>query len=399
MVNFFRNTRLLASCILLSILAHLLFAHGLRLFGTYEFGAAVNQPQGIEVDLAYPGATDSAAQASERPADSVAEKSPAATTVLPAEGAAARSLPASPEQLPSEEEPEELPAAKIVTPATRRIDPVPAAAAGVAPQPASGTQTLPPLRAGGPFLAAKYEKLTFQIMMFEIPVGTAELESKYENGETSITLRVRSNAAISGIYPVDDFVETRHVGSFIMAKIRQQEGSFRSDELFTINPGKMRVTWFDNINGRSLQTTVPTADVLDSLSAIYYLRNRQLEVGRTETLHIYDSETYAEVPVEIVAREEMRLPNLTKVNTLVVRPLRKTAGIFRRTGDVLIWLTDDTNKVPVRIVTSIPFGKVTVELISAESKSHDEEPGGTARHETGLPTLVGKQPEKHHEPH
>jgi len=386
MVHFFRKTRLLASCILLSIMAHLLFAHALRLFGTYEFSAAVNQPRGIVVDLASPGETDSAAPANERSADGdterAAEKAPAVETALPAEGAAPHSGPASPEPLQSEEEADELPvAAKSVAPAN---------AAGVAPQPASGDQTLPRLRAGGAFLAAKHEKLTFQIMMFEIPVGTAELESKYENGETSITLRVRSNAAISGIYPVDDLVEARHVGSFIMAKIRQQEGSFRSDELFTINPGKKRVTWFDNISGRSLQTTVPTADVLDSLSAIYYLRNRQLEVGRTETLHIYDSETYAEVPVEIVTREEMRLPNLTKVNTLVVRPLRKTSGIFRRTGDVLIWLTDDTNKVPVRIVTSIPFGKVTVELISAESTPHDEEPGGTARHETGL--LSGKQP-------
>jgi len=395
MVHFFRKTRLLASCILLSILAHLLFAHALRLFGTYEFRAAVNQPRGIVVDLASPGATDSVAPTSELSADGdterAAEKAPAVETALPAEGAAARSVPASPEPLQSEEEADELPvAAKSVAPAN---------AAGVAPQPASGDQSSLPLRTGGAFLAAKHEKLTFQIMMFEIPVGTAELESKYENGETSITLRVRSNAAISGIYPVDDFVEARHVGSFIMAKIRQQEGSFRSDELFTINPGKKRVTWFDNLSGRSLQTTVPTADVLDSLSAIYYLRNRQLEVGRTETLHIYDSETYAEVPVEIMAREEMRLPNLTKVDTLVVRPLRKTAGIFRRTGDVLIWLTDDSNKVPVRIVTSIPFGRVTVELISAESTPHDEEPGRTARPETGLPTLVGKQPEKHHEPH
>jgi len=385
MAHFIRKTRLLASCILLSILAHLLFAHALRLFGTYEFSAAVNQPRGIVVDLASPGATDSVAPTSELSADSdterAAEKAPAVATA-PAEGAAPRSLPATPEQLQSEEEPDELPvAAKSVAPAN---------AAGVAPQPASGDQSSLPLRTGGAFLAAKHEKLTFQIMMFEIPVGTAELESKYENGETSITLRVRSNAAISNIYPVDDLVEARHVGSFIMAKIRQQEGSFRSDELFTINPGKKRVTWFDNLSGRSLQTTVPTADVLDSLSAIYYLRNRQLEVGRTETLHIYDSETYAEVPVEIVTREEMRLPNLTKVNTLVVRPLRKTSGIFRRTGDVLIWLTDDTNKVPVRIVTSIPFGKVTVELISAESTPHDEEPGGNSRQENT--PLAGKQP-------
>lgn len=385
--------RLLSLCLVLSIMAHILFAYALRLFGTYEFNAPVNLPQGVVVDLAYPGATASAAaQTSERPADGVTDRvtgqASSMNGAIPALAAADRRLPTNSEPLQNEQESEELPvASKVMTPATQSVSPATADAGGASPR-ASGDQAAPPMRAGGTFLAAKYEKLTFQIMMFDIPVGTAELESKYENGETLITLRIRSNIVISSIYPVDDVVESRHVsGGFIMSKIRQQEGPFRSDELFTINPGKKRVTWFDNLSGRSLQTTVPTADVLDSLSALYYLRNRQLVVGRTETLHIYDSETYADVPVEIMAREEMRLANLTMVNTLVVRPLQKTAGIFRRTGDVLIWMTDDNNKVPVKIVTSIHLGKVTAELVSAESTPHDEVAGGLSRHETGPPAL------------
>jgi hypothetical protein len=84
-------------------------------------------------------------------------------------------------------------------------------------------------------------------------------------------------------------------------------------------------------------------------------------------LHIFDSEYYADVPVEILRRETVRLPNLTNIDTLVIRPLQKTAGIFRRTGDILIWITDDVNKVPVKIVTSVALGTVTVELMSAES--------------------------------
>ena len=113
--------------------------------------------------------------------------------------------------------------------------------------------------------------------------------------------------------------------------------------------------------------------MLDTLSGIYFLRNRQLQVGKTETLHIFDSESYADVPVEILRRETVRLPNFTTVDTLVVQPLQKSAGIFRRTGDILIWMTDDVNKVPVKIVTSVALGTVTVELVSAESKSPGEE--------------------------
>lgn len=374
-----RTIREISLCLVLSIVAHILFARAVRLFGSYEFASPVNRPQAVMVDLSYPGANLSAAPVREtvaRRADRSATKAPA-EPAGPARGPADRSVsasPASPEPLRPEPVSDALHApAKSIPPATEPVAPV--------PPPAGGTTPSTPLRPGGAFLTAQYERLTFQVLMFEIPIGTAELESKYENGETSITLRLRSNAAISSFYPVDDLVETRHVGSgFIMTKIRQREGGFRSDELFTINPGKKRVSWIDNLSGRSLQTVVPTSEVLDTLSALYYFRNRQVEVGRTETLHIFDSETYAEVPVEILAREEMRLPNLTKVNTLVVRPLQRTAGIFRRTGDLLIWLTDDNNKVPVKIVTSIPLGTVTAELVSAESKPHP-------------PSLAGKQSE------
>lgn len=52
----------------------------------------------------------------------------------------------------------------------------------------------------------------------------------------------------------------------------------------------------------------------------------------------------------------------------MLHPLFKTAGFFRRTGDIMIWLTDDKFRVPVRIETFITLGKVTAELISADSE-------------------------------
>jgi hypothetical protein len=179
---------------------------------------------------------------------------------------------------------------------------------------------------------------------------------------------VKSNTAISSIYPVENTVETRHIdGQFILTRIRQQEGSFKSDSEFSINLRKKRVSWLDHINNTSLKLSVPTDEVLDSLSGIYFLRNRQLQIGQMENLHIFDSEAYSEVPVEVLRRETIRLLNLKEVDTLVIRPLQLTTGIFRRTGDILIWLTDDVNKVPIKIVTTIPLGEITAELVSAES--------------------------------
>ena len=58
--------------------------------------------------------------------------------------------------------------------------------------------------------------------------------------------------------------------------------------------------------------------------------------------------------------------------SLLGLPQMKTGGIFRRTGDVQMWLSGDRFKVPVKIVTSIALGQVNIELISAESKQADK---------------------------
>ncbi|MDR3581338.1 MAG: DUF3108 domain-containing protein [Oryzomonas sp.] len=231
----------------------------------------------------------------------------------------------------------------------------------------------PPLRTAAEFLSSKSEKLSYLITLLGVPVGSVELEAKNENNEVRITLRTRTNTVLSSIYPVDDFMETRHTigGNFIMTKIRQQEGSFRSDIGFTLFLRDKRVFWIDRIRNRYSNETVPTSDVLDTLSSFYYLRNRPLQTGTTVILHVYDGDTYALVPVEIVRQEEVRLRNFKKVDSLLLRHV-KQKGIFRRTGDMSIWLTNDGKKVPVRVETTSPFGTVAVELVSTEITPQEE---------------------------
>lgn len=253
--------------------------------------------------------------------------------------------------------------------ATGGGDVVSSPASGETSTPLPALVVTPPLRAAGEFLTTKSEKLSYQISLLSIPVGSAELEAKNENGEVRITLRTKSNAALSNIYAVDDIIETRHIGgNFILTKIRQQEGAFRSDIGFTIFLRDKSVFWIDLIKNGSTRETIPNSEVLDILSGLYYLRNRPLQVGTSEMLHIYDSDTYSAVPVEVLRREEISLPGFRKADTLVVKPLLQTEGIFRTTGEVLIWLTNDENRVPVKVETVITLGKVTAELISAETK-------------------------------
>ena len=357
----------------LSVLAHLLVMFSFGRFGNYNFSTPVNPQQIVMADLVKSSnetspVADHDDQGSDNGSDNIAE-----------DVENDRNAPVQVEEIdtPSAMQEKSLIEPEPVEPAVIGRENTAAFAASSEPtQDPQSTDSrniapvitiLPPLRNAGEFLAAKTEKLSYLISLLGVPVGSAELEATNENGEVRITLRTRSNSALSSVFPVDDIIETRHIaGSFIITKIKQQEGVFRSDIGFTIFLRDKKVFWIDLIKNRYSNETIPNSEVLDILSSFYYLRNRPLRTGKTETLHIYDGDTYAPVPIEILRQEEVRLRSLKKAETLLLRHVHQKGGMFRRTGDMLIWLTNDENKVPVKFETTFPLGKLTAELVSSE---------------------------------
>jgi hypothetical protein len=230
-----------------------------------------------------------------------------------------------------------------------------------------------PVWNGGEFVPSAEEKLSYRIMLYGIPAGTAVIDATNRNGEVRITTRVYSNEAFSSIYPVDIFVDTRlMVGNYLLTRIRQHEGSNTGDTGFTLMLREKNAFWVDRLNKRYSNIPLPSEDVMDMLSGFYYLRNRKLEVGKPVLLHLFDSSRYVPTTVEVLRKEHLRLPALREVDTLVVHPVLETDGFFHTSGDIFIWLTDDEKKVPVKMEAEIPLGKVTAELVGAESETSAE---------------------------
>lgn len=358
--------RIVTICIVVSAIVHLLILFPLGKLGNYNFAKPVNPLHAVMVELEGPiHDTGSAkallgqepAKAFEKEVDTVEEAKQIKTAgVLVPEAAAAIYAEKAEASTPGD-----ITITGTKPPASKNASP--------------GYAVKPPLRKVDEFLSTVSEKLTYQVNMFGLPVGIADLEAVNENGALRITLHIKSTSVLSTLYPVDDLVETSHIGgNFIITKIRQQEGSFKSDRGFTLFLRDEKVFWQDNLKKLSVWESLPNSEVLDILSCVYFLRNRQLKVGSTELLHVYDSDTYAHLPVEVLRQEQISLPGFRKADTIVVKPLLKTDGIFKRAGEMLIWLTDDDNKVPVKVETKIPLGKVSIELVSAETKQQGETP-------------------------
>ena len=82
------------------------------------------------------------------------------------------------------------------------------------------------------------------------------------------------------------------------------------------------------MKNRSSNTSVPTDQVLDMVTGFYFLRNQPLEVGKNVMLHLFDNNTYSQVPVLVLRKERVVLPNLKAVDAIVVQPQLTTRAGF-----------------------------------------------------------------------
>ncbi len=100
----------------------------------------------------------------------------------------------------------------------------------------------------------------------------------------------------------------------------------------------------------------------DALSCLYFVRALKLEPGTTITIPTFPGKKLYDVKVDVLRRETVSLPLLGEIETLLIQPHLEFTGIFRKTGSVYIWLTDDERKIPVRMKTAIIFGSVWADL-------------------------------------
>jgi hypothetical protein len=102
---------------------------------------------------------------------------------------------------------------------------------------------------------------------------------------------------------------------------------------------------------------------LDVLSALVKLRGLRLEPGKSTEFAIANERKSAAVRVESQARERLRT-GTRDMATIRHEVHMMNDVLYRRKGRLFVWLSDDADRIPVRIRLQLPFyiGTVTLEL-------------------------------------
>ncbi len=103
-------------------------------------------------------------------------------------------------------------------------------------------------------------------------------------------------------------------------------------------------------------------DTQDLISAIYLMRRLPLAVGKTFELKISDSGLIFRLPVKVAARE-LQKSDAGRVWCYRVEPeIFGRNRLIEKEGSLIIWITDDARRLPVRAQINTNIGRIEIKL-------------------------------------
>lgn len=115
-----------------------------------------------------------------------------------------------------------------------------------------------------------------------------------------------------------------------------------------------------------------TTHVQDAFSMLYFYRAFPLKVGTKLESDVFVSRKVWKLTVDVVGQETVKVP-AGKFDCLKVRPEVSLDGKKQEKGQMVIWVTNDERKIPVKIQSDIPLGKINAVLTKFKEGKKPEE--------------------------
>jgi len=192
--------------------------------------------------------------------------------------------------------------------------------------------------------------------VFSIP----QIQTVSERECYQILFSVVSTPTFSLLYKVDDRYETMvdKKGIFPLRYTQRiREGRYSND--FAAE--------FDQLNciAKTKDGSYKTPPyVYDAVSALYFVRTLDFSQKRPgEKIYLknfYKDSTY-QLAVKFLGYQQVDVDAGT-FNCLLVEPLMKEGGLFKSEGRIIIWMTNDERKIPVKVSSKVVIGSIDAEL-------------------------------------
>lgn len=224
------------------------------------------------------------------------------------------------------------------------------------------------------------ESLEYRVHYGAVTAGTAVLEVQKKPVEVGgrecyhMVGKGISSKSFSVFYRVNDRYETFvDIESLAPMKFKRriEEGSFKSYTEVKFDHQKQKA-----YERRTGHPDIATYDVpqfiQDVLSAFYFARTQDYDNAKPGDITHFENfidQAVHNLDVEFLGREVLEVGGV-KYKTVKLQPLLEEGGIFRHEGDFFLWISDDKNRIPVRVESGLVIGSIQVDLKSAKGLKH-----------------------------
>ncbi len=215
------------------------------------------------------------------------------------------------------------------------------------------------------------EKLTFDINYGFITAATATLEvneTMYQDTLScyKITSKAQTTPFFDSLYKVRDTIESfcdqTNMNTYYFSK-QLNEGKYRQKRIQICRPDNTATYSSYQFKKKTYKTTnfSISANSLDILSAFYWVRTQKLQVGTSVYINVCaDGNNYV---AEVKIHKKETIPSIYgKKDCYVIEPILKGESLFKQSGRILIWITADEFKVPLKLESKIIFGSFSAVL-------------------------------------
>ncbi len=219
------------------------------------------------------------------------------------------------------------------------------------------------------------EKLTFEINYGFITAGEAVMEIDPViatiNGRKcyDIKFSVNSTESFDMVYKVRDFYKTYvDIEGLFPWRFEQhiREGTYKRDfEAIFDHQNKKAKTYTGETDPKKFEGEfdVPMY-VQDVMSAFYYSRTldfSNMKEGEFITVeNFYKDNTYP-LKIKYLGRETIEVP-AGEFRCIKLEPMVEEGGLFKSEGSIIVWLTDDQLKMPVKVKSRVLIGSIDADL-------------------------------------
>jgi len=222
------------------------------------------------------------------------------------------------------------------------------------------------------------ERFVYDVMFGPVRVGVARLQVEAVDTLAGAP-SYRVAFEIEGgpfFYKIDDrtvsWIATDPFRSMQFEQILS-EGSYRRHRRYAFDHGALTYTREDwDEDAEAYRTHAEEQDVpippaaLDEIAYLYLARLLPLTLGRTYRFERYFEDDGNPVILEVLRRQRVRVA-AGRFDTIVVRPIIQTDGMFGEGGQAEVYLTGDERRIIVQIKTRMKVGELNMYLREYET--------------------------------